>query len=134
MGTIAARTLDAILDNVEGALACELLCALAATDFRRPLRNGAGTQIAYDLARITIEPLASDRVQAGDIESARALIASGELAKLYARSFSRCLRTKSGEERRGFVFRRNARRADQRPCDRKLGIVPAHGAFELRIV
>jgi histidine ammonia-lyase len=82
MGTIAARTLDAILDNVEGALACELLCALAATDFRRPLRNGAGTQIAYDLARITIEPLASDRVQAGDIESARALIASGELAKL----------------------------------------------------
>jgi histidine ammonia-lyase len=82
MGTIAARTLDSILDNVEGALACELLCALAATDFRRPLRNGAGTQRAYDLARAVIEPLASDRVQAGDIASARALIASGELAKL----------------------------------------------------
>ncbi len=82
MGTIAARTLDKILDNVEGALACELLCALAATDFRRPLRSGAGTQTAYDLARQSIEPLTADRVQAADIESARALIRSGALARL----------------------------------------------------
>jgi histidine ammonia-lyase len=79
MGTIAARTLDAILDNVEGTLACELLCALAATDFRRPLRNGAGTQIAYDAARERIAPLTSDRVQAPDIEAGRALIRSGAL-------------------------------------------------------
>ncbi|MGH7729164.1 MAG: histidine ammonia-lyase, partial [Vulcanimicrobiaceae bacterium] len=43
MGTIAARTFSAILDNAEGALACELLCALAATDLRRPLRSGRGT-------------------------------------------------------------------------------------------
>jgi histidine ammonia-lyase len=76
MGTIAARTLDKILDNAEGALACELLCALAATDFRRPLRNGAGTQAAYDVARERIAPLLSDRVQATDIELARDLIRS----------------------------------------------------------
>jgi histidine ammonia-lyase len=82
MGTIAARTLDKILDNVEGALACELLCALAATDFHRPLRSGVGTQVAYDLARRTIEPLTADRVQAGDIESGRTLIRSGALAAL----------------------------------------------------
>ncbi len=43
MGTTSARTLDRLLDNVEGAIACELLGALAATDFRRPLRSGAGT-------------------------------------------------------------------------------------------
>ncbi len=82
MGTIAARTLDKILDNVEGALACELLCALAAFDFRLPLRGGTGTQAAYELARRTIQPLTADRVQAGDIESARALIRSGALAAL----------------------------------------------------
>src|SRR5271156_3992123 len=54
MGTIAARTLDAILGNLEGALACELLAALAATDFRRPGRSGVGTGAAYDCARGTI--------------------------------------------------------------------------------
>jgi len=79
MGTIAARTLDAILQNVEGALACELLCALAATDFRRPLRSGSGTQAAYDAARARIEPLLADRVQSTDIERARELIRSGAL-------------------------------------------------------
>jgi len=81
MGTIAARTLDAILDNVEGVLACELLCALAATDFRRPLRSGAGTQAAYDAARERIEPAVGDRVPAGDIERARERIRSGALVK-----------------------------------------------------
>jgi histidine ammonia-lyase len=82
MGTIAARTLDAILDNVEGVLACELLCGLAATDFRRPLRSGAGTQQAYDRARETIPPLETDRVFATDIEAARALIRSDAFAAL----------------------------------------------------
>jgi histidine ammonia-lyase len=79
MGTIAARTLDAILENVEGALACELLCALAATDFRRPLRSGEGTQVAYDRARGTIPPLETDRVLATDIAAARTLIRSRAL-------------------------------------------------------
>jgi histidine ammonia-lyase len=81
MATIAARTFDRILDNVEGALACELLCALAATDFRRPLRSGAGTGAAYEAARATIAPLDGDRVPAPDIESARALLASNALAR-----------------------------------------------------
>ncbi len=61
MATTAARTLDRILDNVEGALACELLGALAATDMRRPLRSGEGTGAAYDAARATIAPLVTDR-------------------------------------------------------------------------
>jgi histidine ammonia-lyase len=79
MGTIAARTFDAILDNVEGALACELICALAALDFRRPLRSGRGTHAAYDVARKAIPPLDADRVQAPDIDAARALLRSGRL-------------------------------------------------------
>jgi histidine ammonia-lyase len=80
MGTIAARTFVQILDNAEGALACELLCALAAIDFRRPLRSGVGTQAAYEAARESVAPLDGDRVQAPDIERARRLIRSGRLA------------------------------------------------------
>jgi histidine ammonia-lyase len=81
MGTTAARTFDRILDNVEGALACELLGALAATDFRRPLRSGAGTGAAYERARATIAPLVGDRSPAPDIVAARELLQGDALAE-----------------------------------------------------
>lgn len=80
MGMTSANALPRLLDNVEGALACELLGALAATDFRRPLRSGAGTQAAYEVARTRIAPWDEDRSPAPDIEAARELIASGALA------------------------------------------------------
>jgi histidine ammonia-lyase len=79
MGMTSANNLVRVLDNVEGALGCELLGALAATDFRRPLRSGAGTQAAYDCARERIAPWTADRVPAPDIQAARELIASGAL-------------------------------------------------------
>jgi len=79
MGTTAARMLDLICTNVEGVLACELLAALAATDFRRPLRSGVGTGAAYLLAREVIAPLDEDRAPAPDIRLARRLIADGSL-------------------------------------------------------
>jgi len=79
MGMTAALNLDRVLDNVEGSLACELLAALAATDFRRPLRSGVGTQAAYDTARKSIAAWREDRSPAPDIQAARTLIASGEL-------------------------------------------------------
>jgi histidine ammonia-lyase len=81
MGMTSANNLVRVLDNVEGALACELLGALTATDFRRPLVSGKGTQAAHDLARQSIAPWTDDRVPAPDIEAARALIASGELVR-----------------------------------------------------
>ncbi len=80
MGMTSANNLVRVLDNVEGALACELLGALAATDFRRPLKSGKGTHAAHDLARSTIAPWVDDRAPAPDIEAARQLIASGALA------------------------------------------------------
>jgi histidine ammonia-lyase len=79
MGMTSANNLVRVLDNVEGALACELLGALAATDFRRPLKSGAGTQAAYDAARTRIAPWTEDRVPAPDIEAARALIRDSAL-------------------------------------------------------
>lgn len=79
MGLTAAVNLDRILENVEGSLACELLGALVATDFRRPLKSGRGTQAAYDVARERIAPWTDDRVPAPDIQAARELIRSGAL-------------------------------------------------------
>jgi len=79
MGMTSANNLVRVLDNVEGALACELLGALAATDFRRPLRSGTGTQAAYDLARTRIAAWTTDRSPAPDIAAARELIRCGAL-------------------------------------------------------
>ncbi len=81
MGLTAALNLDRVLTNVEGSLACELLGAIVAMDFRRPLRAGAGTQAAYDAARTAIEPWTADRPPAPDIVRARELIASGALVR-----------------------------------------------------
>lgn len=79
MGMTAAVHLDRVLENVEGSLACELLGALVATDFRRPLKSGVGTAAAYEIARERIAPLNEDRVPAPDIALARELIGSGAL-------------------------------------------------------
>ena len=79
MGMTSANNLIRVLDNVEGALACELLGALTATDFRRPLKSGVGTQAAYDIARARIAPWTQDRIPAPDIETGRDLIRSGAL-------------------------------------------------------
>ena len=79
MGMTSANNLVRVLDNVEGALACELLGALTATDLRRPLKSGAGTHAAFDVARERIAPWTEDRIPAPDIETARELIRSGAL-------------------------------------------------------
>jgi histidine ammonia-lyase len=81
MGTTAARNLSTVLDNVEGALACELLGALAALDFRKPMRAGTGTGAAYAAARASIAELVTDRSPAPDIALARTLIRSGALTE-----------------------------------------------------
>ncbi len=84
MGMTSANNLVRLLDNVEGALACELLGALVATDLRRPLRSGRGTGAAHACGRERIAPWTQDRVPAPDIEAARALIASGALVRAAA--------------------------------------------------
>ncbi len=81
MGMTSANNLLRVLDNVENALACELLGAMAATDFRRPLRSGRGTQAAYELARESIPPWINDRPPAPDIAAARELIRSHRLVE-----------------------------------------------------
>ncbi|HEV3153494.1 MAG TPA: histidine ammonia-lyase [Candidatus Baltobacteraceae bacterium] len=81
MGMTAAVHLDRVLQNVEGALACELLGALTATDIRRPLRSGIGTQAAHETARRRISVWNDDRIPAPDIAAARELLRSGEIVE-----------------------------------------------------
>jgi histidine ammonia-lyase len=79
MGMTSANNLVRLLDNVEGALACELLGAVVATDLRRPLRSGVGTHAAHAAARERIAVWTEDRAPAPDIEAARESIRGGEL-------------------------------------------------------
>jgi histidine ammonia-lyase len=79
MGVTAARKARAILDNTECVLAIELLCAAQGREFHKELRAGRGAQAAYEALRKTVQPLDADRFLHTDIESARSLIASGEL-------------------------------------------------------
>ncbi len=81
MGMTSANNLARVLDNVEGALACELLGAVTATDRRRPLRSGRGTEAAHAVAHETIPPWIDDRPPAPDIAAARELIASHALVR-----------------------------------------------------
>jgi histidine ammonia-lyase len=91
MGMTAACNLDRVLDNVEASLACELLGALVATDFRRPLRSGRGTQAAYDAARARIAPWVEDRVPSPDITAARELIRDGSIARAAENAIGKAL-------------------------------------------
>jgi histidine ammonia-lyase len=81
MGMTSANDLLRVLENVEGALACELLGALAAAEFRRPLQAGRGSEAAYRVGREAIAPQIEDRPPAPDIERARELIASHALVR-----------------------------------------------------
>jgi histidine ammonia-lyase len=80
MGMTSANNLLRVLENVEGALACELLGAMAAADFRKPLRPGRGTVAAHEVTHGRIAPFTADRSPAPDIAAARELIGSYALA------------------------------------------------------
>jgi histidine ammonia-lyase len=81
MGMTSANNLLRVLDNVEGALACELLGAMAATDLRRPLQSGPGTRAAHEVARERIPAWSNDRSPAPDIAAGRELIRSHRLVE-----------------------------------------------------
>lgn len=54
MGSISAVKLLQILENVEHILSIELLTAVQALDFRKPLRPGRGVEIMHDYVRARI--------------------------------------------------------------------------------
>ncbi|MCX7970082.1 MAG: histidine ammonia-lyase [Negativicutes bacterium] len=79
MGTIAARQLGEILENVRSVVAIELLCAAQALDFMKPLRPGVGVAAARTAIRELVPHWQVDRIAAADMEAVRRMVADGSL-------------------------------------------------------
>jgi histidine ammonia-lyase len=74
MTPIAVRKLTEILKNVCAVLAIEMMSAAQAFDFRKPLKPGRGTRVAYDIIRQHVDHLEDDRVLYPDINKIADLI------------------------------------------------------------
>lgn len=82
MATISAHKALKIIENVEYILAIELITAAQALDFRDASKMAVATRKAYDICRSKIAHLEEDRVLSSDIEMARRIIMTCELADL----------------------------------------------------
>lgn len=76
MGSISARKLNRVLDNLEFILSIELLTACQAIEFRRPLKSSAILEFAHDFVRNYVSFAAEDRIFADDINKVAGLIKS----------------------------------------------------------
>jgi histidine ammonia-lyase len=81
MGPVAIRHLKEIHENAVGVLAIEMLAAAQALDFRKPLKPGKGTSVAYELIRDKVSFMEEDRPLHPDIKAISQLIRNGELVK-----------------------------------------------------
>jgi len=79
MGSISARKLWSVVENVRRSLAIELLTAAAGIDQREPLKPGTGVRRVHALIREHVAPLDEDRVLYLDIERVSQLIADNSL-------------------------------------------------------
>ncbi len=82
MGSISARKLNKVLDNLENILAVELVCAAQAFDFRKPLKSSKIIEGCHDLVRDYIDHANKDRIFSKDIETANGIIQRGELVTI----------------------------------------------------
>jgi histidine ammonia-lyase len=89
MGVTAGLKLRQILENVEGILAIEILCAAQGVDFRREALGpetplGRGTAAAYALVRKNVPFVERDTLLNGYIESVRRELRGGALVAAVA--------------------------------------------------
>jgi len=77
MGSISARKLHQVLENIEYIQAIELLYAAQALDFRRPLKSTPVIEACHDLVRGHVDFIDHDRVFADDINQIHGLLTSG---------------------------------------------------------
>lgn len=80
MGSIAARKLWQVLDNVERVLAIELLCAAQGVDLLRPLHTSQPLENVIAAVRQRVPFATEDRVLYHDMEAVRKLVANGTVA------------------------------------------------------
>jgi histidine ammonia-lyase len=79
MGSISARKLHRILDNLERILAVEFTCAAQGMDFRRPLLSTPILEAVHARIRREIPHADADRVFADDLARAEAMVREGSL-------------------------------------------------------
>ena len=79
MGSISGRKLHQVLDNLDYIQAIELLYAVQAIDFRRPLKSSPILEACHEFVRETVSFATEDRLFADDINQLHQLVASGNL-------------------------------------------------------
>jgi histidine ammonia-lyase len=79
MGSISARKLAQVIDNVHASVAIEILTAAQGLDQRRPLRPSKGVAAAHACVRRVVGELVEDRPLYMDIAAVQQLIRSGEI-------------------------------------------------------
>ncbi len=79
MGSVSARKLLQVLDNVEASLAIEIMTAAAGLDQRAPLKPSRGVGAAFACVRKNVPPLVTDRPLYKDIESVRSMVRNERL-------------------------------------------------------
>lgn len=76
MGSISARKLNEVIDNISKILSIELVTDAQAFDFRRPMKSGPILEECHALVRTKIDHADQDRVFGVDIAKAQQLITS----------------------------------------------------------
>jgi histidine ammonia-lyase len=79
MGSVSARKLRQIVQNVQTSIAIEILTACAGLDQRRPLTPSAGVTAAYRFVRQTVPEMKGDRPLYRDIQKVLEVVANGSL-------------------------------------------------------
>ena len=79
MGSVSARKLVRVVDNVRASLAIELLCASFGIDQRRPLRAARAVESCCERIRTVAPPLTGDRPLHKDIEAVAEMMRNSSL-------------------------------------------------------
>lgn len=74
MGSISARKLNRVIDNLEFILAIELMNACQAIEFRRPLKSSELLEFSHDYVRQFVSFAEEDRIFADDINKTATII------------------------------------------------------------
>ncbi|MGQ0537632.1 MAG: histidine ammonia-lyase [Gemmatimonadaceae bacterium] len=78
----SAIKLRRIVHNVKHVLALELLCAMQALEFRRPLRSSAALEEAYVRVRECVAPIDRDRAITNELQALAAAVGAARFADL----------------------------------------------------
>ena len=81
MGSVSAKKLVTVVQNVKSALAIEIMTAAAGVDQRSPLAPSKGVAAAQACVRELVKPMTEDRPLYRDIEAVTALITTGALVR-----------------------------------------------------